>query len=145
MSAIVSMFDQILVRVNCTACGPSEVKVGQLIGKSAFACGSCGKDMRLDQEPLKSHLAIASIDGLTAPDLAVRLRTPGRRVLHGMLGTSDPSPSPALAARASPPCISTRPLTTARPTPRPPWARSRLRSAWVKTSKMWGRTSGAIP
>ena len=58
MSAIVSMFDQILVRVNCAACGPSEVKVGQLIGKSAFACLSCGKDMRLDQEPLKSHLAM---------------------------------------------------------------------------------------
>jgi hypothetical protein len=44
-------------------------------------------------DPLKSHLAIASIDGLTAPDLARRLGTPGRRVLHGMLGTSDPSPS----------------------------------------------------
>jgi uncharacterized Zn finger protein len=58
MSAIVSMFDQILVRVNCKACGPSEVKVGQLIGKTAFACSTCGKDMRLDQEPLKSHLAM---------------------------------------------------------------------------------------
>jgi hypothetical protein len=44
-------------------------------------------------DPLKSHLAIVSIDGLTAPDLARRLGTPGRRVLHGMLGTSDPSPS----------------------------------------------------
>jgi hypothetical protein len=58
MSAIVSMFDQIFVRVNCTTCGPIEVKVGQLIGKTAFACATCGQDMRLDQEPLKSHLAM---------------------------------------------------------------------------------------
>jgi hypothetical protein len=55
---IVSMFDQIFVWVNCTACGPTEVKVGQLIGKTAFACGNCGQDMRRDQEPLKSHLAM---------------------------------------------------------------------------------------
>jgi hypothetical protein len=58
MSAIVSMFDQILVRVNCTACGPAEIKVGQLIGKTHFACGNCGQNMRLDEEPLKSHLAM---------------------------------------------------------------------------------------
>jgi hypothetical protein len=58
MSAIVSMFDQILVRVNCKVCGPTELKVGQLIGKTAFACGSCGQDIRLDEEPLKSHLAM---------------------------------------------------------------------------------------
>ena len=44
-------------------------------------------------DPLKSHLAIASIDGLTAADLAVHFGTPGRRVLHGMLGTADLSPS----------------------------------------------------
>ncbi|MGE0006529.1 MAG: hypothetical protein AB7S92_13155 [Parvibaculaceae bacterium] len=58
MGAIVSMFDQILVRVNCKDCGPSEVKVGRLIGKAAFACESCGQDLRLDEEPLKSHLAM---------------------------------------------------------------------------------------
>lgn len=58
MSAIASMFDQIFVRVNCKTCGPTEIKVGQLIGKTAFACGNCGQDMRLDQEPLKSHLAM---------------------------------------------------------------------------------------
>jgi hypothetical protein len=58
MSAIVSMFDQILVRVNCKACGPNEVKVGHLIGRTAFSCGACGADMRLDEEPLRSHLAM---------------------------------------------------------------------------------------
>jgi hypothetical protein len=52
------MFDQILVRVNCKTCGPTEIKVGQLIGKAAFACGNCGRDIPLDQEPLKSHLAM---------------------------------------------------------------------------------------
>ncbi|MGE0238659.1 MAG: hypothetical protein AB7F09_19745 [Parvibaculaceae bacterium] len=67
MSAIVSMFDQILVRVNCTACGPTEIKVGQLIGKTAFACGSCGQDIRLDEEPLKSHLAML-VDNATRID-----------------------------------------------------------------------------
>ena len=41
-------------------------------------------------DPLKSHLATASIDGLSAADLACRLSTPGRRVLHGMLGEPDP-------------------------------------------------------
>ena len=58
MDAIVSMFDQIFVRVNCKTCGPAEIKVGQLIGKSAFACDNCGRDIRLDEEPLKSHLAM---------------------------------------------------------------------------------------
>lgn len=58
MSAIVSMFDQILVRVTCKICGPTEIKVGELIGKTDFACNSCGEAMRLDQEPLKSHLAM---------------------------------------------------------------------------------------
>lgn len=58
MDAIISMFDQILVRVNCRVCGPAEITVGQLIGKSSFTCSGCGEDMRLDEEPLKSHLAI---------------------------------------------------------------------------------------
>jgi hypothetical protein len=58
MDAIVSMFDQILVRVNCKVCGPTEIKVGQLIGKTVFSCHTCGQDMRLDKEPLKSHLAM---------------------------------------------------------------------------------------
>ena len=35
-----------------------EVKVGKLIGKTTFACDNCGKEMRLDREPLKSHLAM---------------------------------------------------------------------------------------
>jgi hypothetical protein len=67
MSAIVSMFDQILVRVNCKACGPCEVKVGHLIGRTAFACGVCGADMRLDEEPLKSHIAML-VDNATRID-----------------------------------------------------------------------------
>lgn len=67
MGAIVSMFDQILVRVNCKACGPSEIKVGHLIGKTAFACSTCGTDMRLDEEPLKSHLAML-VDNATRID-----------------------------------------------------------------------------
>lgn len=67
MSAIVSMFDQILVRVNCTACGPTEIKVGRLIGKTAFACDTCGRYMRLDEEPLKSHLAML-VDNATRID-----------------------------------------------------------------------------
>jgi hypothetical protein len=58
MGAFVSMFDQILVRITCQACGPAEVKVGQLIGKAVFNCSGCGKDMRLDEEPLKSHIAM---------------------------------------------------------------------------------------
>lgn len=67
MGAIVSMFDQILVRVNCKTCGPTEIKVGQLIGKAAFACGNCGEDMRLDEEPLKSHLAML-VENATSVD-----------------------------------------------------------------------------
>ena len=67
MGAIVSMFDQILVRVNCKVCGPSEINVGQLIGRSALACNSCGQDMRLDEEPLKSHLAML-VDNATRID-----------------------------------------------------------------------------
>ena len=63
MSAILSMYDQILVRVNCKTCGPSEVKVGQLIGKTAFACATCGKELPLDQEPLRSHLAMLVENG----------------------------------------------------------------------------------
>ena len=47
-------------------------------------------------DPLKSHLAIASIDGLTAADLALHLGVPGRRVLHGMLATADISAGPGL-------------------------------------------------
>lgn len=58
MGALVSMFDQILVRVNCKACGPTEIKVGHLIGKAALACNSCGCAIPLDEEPLKSHLAM---------------------------------------------------------------------------------------
>ena len=58
MDALVSMFDQILVRVNCANCGPCEFTVGQLSGKTAHSCGRCGHDMRLDEEPLKSHLAM---------------------------------------------------------------------------------------
>jgi hypothetical protein len=67
MGAIVSMFDQIFVRVNCKVCGPTEIKVGHLIGKAAFACGNCGQDMRLDEEPLKSHLAML-VDNATRID-----------------------------------------------------------------------------
>ena len=67
MGAIASMFDQILVRVNCRVCGPTEIKVGKLIGKTAFACGSCGRDMPLDEEPLKSHLTML-VDNATRID-----------------------------------------------------------------------------
>lgn len=37
-------------------------------------------------DPLKSHLALASIDGLSASELAARLGHDGRAVLHGSLG-----------------------------------------------------------
>jgi hypothetical protein len=58
MAAIISMLDQLLVRVNCKTCGPTEFKVGHLLGKAAVTCEACGGDMPLDQEPLKSHLAM---------------------------------------------------------------------------------------
>lgn len=58
VGAISSMFDQIQVRVSCKACGPRDVPVGQLKGKAAFACGGCGLLIRLDHEPLKSHLPL---------------------------------------------------------------------------------------
>jgi hypothetical protein len=67
MAAIISMFDQLLVRMNCKACGPTEFKVGHLIGKSAVACDTCGGEMPLDREPLKSHLAML-VDSATQVD-----------------------------------------------------------------------------
>ena len=58
MGAISSMFDQILVRVTCQACGPCDIPIGQLKGTVAFTCVGCGLVIRLDHEPLKSHLPI---------------------------------------------------------------------------------------
>ena len=49
-----------------------------------------------------------------------------------------PLPGPSLAAVTVPPCISTRPLTSASPIPSPPVDRSMLRSTCENMSKMWG-------
>ena len=51
-----------------------------------------------------------------------------------------PLPCPALSAVTVPPCISTSPLTSASPMPRPPVERSMLRSTWENMSKMLAET-----
>ncbi len=56
-----------------------------------------------------------------------------------------PVPGPSLSAVTVPPCISTRPLTSARPMPSPPVARSMLRSTWENMSKMRGSDSAGMP
>ncbi len=53
-----SMLDQIRVRVVCVNCGPVEIPLGQLKGKRTHPCTRCGFDIRLDREPLRSHLAM---------------------------------------------------------------------------------------
>jgi len=53
-----SMLDQISVRVVCVNCGPAEVPLANVKGKRSHACGRCGFEIRLDREPLRSHLAM---------------------------------------------------------------------------------------
>ena len=58
---------------------------------------------------------------------------------------SAPRPSPSLRASTRPPCISTSRFTSVSPMPRPPSARSSVRSACVNRSKTCGSRFGAIP
>jgi len=54
----VSMLDQIEVRITCVNCGPIEIPVGKLRGKTSHRCVRCGFEQRLDQEPLRSHIVM---------------------------------------------------------------------------------------
>ena len=56
-----------------------------------------------------------------------------------------PSPSPGLIAWTVPPCISTRCLTMANPSPSPPWLLVIELSACRNRSNMYGRNSGLMP
>ena len=64
----------------------------------------------------------------------------GKRTVNSL-----PSPRPALVARTSPPCRLTSPCITVSPRPIPPWARSRVRSAWVNGSNTVSSISGVMP
>jgi hypothetical protein len=54
----VSMLEQIRVRVTCINCGPVEIPVGKLRDKQIHRCVRCGHEQRLDEEPLRSHIAM---------------------------------------------------------------------------------------
>ena len=54
-------------------------------------------------------------------------------------------PGPSLSAVTVPPCISTRPFTSASPIPSPPVERSMLRSTWENMSKIRGKSSAGMP
>ena len=64
----------------------------------------------------------------------------GRRTVNSL-----PRPGPPLWAVTRPWCISTSERTSVSPIPSPPRDRDRVWSAWVNMSKMWGRSSGAMP
>ena len=72
-----SMLDQIRVRVMCVNCGPAEVPLANVKGKRSHACGRCGFEIRLDREPLRSHLAMLLSE---ADELDARRRRSGYMV-----------------------------------------------------------------
>jgi hypothetical protein len=56
-----------------------------------------------------------------------------------------PRPTPGLAASIVPPCSSTKVRAIASPTPKPPWRRTMVGSAWLKRSKTFGMNFDSIP
>lgn len=72
-----SMFDQIRVRVVCVNCGPAEIALASVKGKRSHPCARCGFEIRLDREPLRSHLAMLLNE---ADELDARRRRSGYTV-----------------------------------------------------------------
>ena len=106
-------------------------------------CATLSAASRLSSTTSTRQRAAAAPAASRAAGAVVAAATPataGRRTTN-----SEPRPAPSLRASIVPPCSSTSRRASVRPTPRPPWARSRPRSPCANRSKMRGSSSGSMP
>ena len=102
------------------------------------------RSQKLGQEPCRVFVVVDDEDALCH---ARSIRPARRRASAVERGGPDagrwtmnslPLPGPSLFATTLPPCSSTSRFTIARPSPRPPFARSLICGAWVKSSNTRG-------